>query len=536
MGRHLAPAPQRRFSLSTPDIPGRRTTTATAGFLVGGAAVALTGLTVFALTLLGVPILPRGDAVAAPAPSPSRAVPAVDLADTPAQQTVVATLSDSLAAGWVAASALTWSGGTAFDASCGRPDTDAAIAGTRIYAVGGQQVVVTVSTYTAGAGAVALAQWSDHLRQCSAASTYSVSAPGVDGEMASLSSVSGRPAAAALFWRRGDVVAMVALPGSSPTGLAETAARVDTSLMTALPSRCTSLDSAYADAARSPWIRGITFTGLTVSVPVTIAPTPLPTDQAPSGVPLTWSASPLPTPSYPTRPADPVWPSALPTPVAAPVVPSAPPSPVLATGVPSRQDDPVGPGCGWAFTGMVPPPFDQAQQAAAAEALAQQAQAQLTAAQAQYVGDVVAFWQAVPQYQTEAAAFTAYVDSLRGVAFAWDSITAQRTAYQQAVAAYDAAVLAHNDFLNQQSVAQSAYDAALAQCSALTSSPTPTPLPTDTTTASATPTDTASPTPTLVPGCPPEPPAILTQTAPTIPPVPSPPPDPRPSADISPTR
>ena len=63
MGRHAAPPPSSR-TVNRP-VPGRRTSTATAGFLVAGAGLALAGATVLGLTaeqvarvvtaLLGVP-------------------------------------------------------------------------------------------------------------------------------------------------------------------------------------------------------------------------------------------------------------------------------------------------------------------------------------------------------------------------------------------------------------------------------------------------------------------------------------------------
>jgi hypothetical protein len=185
---------------------------------------------------------------------------------------------------------------------------------------------------------------------------------------------------------------------------------------------------------------------------------------------------------------------------------------------------------------MDKPPYNAVDEAAVAAALAQQAQQGLAAAQQLYQNGVLQYWQLVPQYQQEAAAWTAYAAAVRTVASAWDGITAQRTEYQRAVAAYDAAAQSRSDFLNQQAAAQQQYDADLAQCALLTASPTPTstdtatPTPTDT----AAPTDTPSASPTGPAGCPPEKPAILSQKPPRVPPVPTPPPDPRPSG--SPTR
>jgi hypothetical protein len=535
MGRHAAPPPVRRSSPRSRDIPGTRTSTATAGFLVAGAGAALALVTALTVTLFGVSLAPRSAAEMAPASPSASPVPTVVVADTPAQQAIAATLAESPSAGWTAATELSWTGGTPFDTACGRPDTDAALAGTRIYGVGKRQVVVTVLAYSAGAGAVAFQQWSDALGSCASTYRYSVPAPTAGAVLATITAQAGRPAASAMFWRRGDVVVMVATPGTSSTGLASQAARIDGRLVGALAGRCASITSGTADAVRSPWIDGITFTGLTVQVPVSITPSPLPTDQVVSPVPLTWSAAPLPSASIPTRPADPVWPQDLPTPVASPSRPVAPSPAASVTAVPSRTDDPTGPGCGWAFAGMDHPPYDAGAEAAAAQALQAQAVGALSAGQQLYQNNVLQFWQLVPQYQQEAAAWTAYVNAVRTVASAWDSISTQRADYADAVAAYDAAAQARSDFLNQQSAAQAQYDADLSRCALLRASPTPTPTgtatPTPTTTDTATP--TVSPSPTVVPGCPPAKPPILTQKPPTVPPVPTPPPDPRPSGSAT---
>ena len=70
MGRHAAPPPSKRLSPRTPDLPGRGTSTATAGFLVAGAGAALALATVLAITLFGVPLAPRSSAEAAVPPAP----------------------------------------------------------------------------------------------------------------------------------------------------------------------------------------------------------------------------------------------------------------------------------------------------------------------------------------------------------------------------------------------------------------------------------------------------------------------------------
>lgn len=532
MGRHAAPPPPRRSRV--PDLPGARTSTATAGFLVAAVAVALAGATVLGLVATGVPLMPRTEAAAAaPTPTPTP-IPTLDTSATPASVVIRATLVDSPGRRWAPAGALTWSGGTPFDADCGRPASDAAVAGTRMYAVGARQVVVTVSAYSAGSGAVAFSQWASLLSRCAGASRTlaaigprtvgrtAVSAGDAEAFVGWIGARGDRPAASALFWRRGDVVAVVAAASSAPDGLSAAAADLDRVLVPALEGRCRDLASNLADAARSPWIEGVDFTGLTVPVTVSVTPTPLPTPPTP-GV-ETWSPRPLPSVSYPARPLDPVWPTELPSAVASPVPPASPIAPAPVTAVPSRAPDLTGPGCGWDFTGQVVPPFDAEAEQARAEALVQQAHDELVGAQALYASDLLSYWTQIAPYEEQVKAFTAYASAVAGVARQWDTISMQRSDYALALAAYEAALRALADFTAQQTAARAAYDDALLACAAATATPTPTP------TDVGVPAPTATPTPTeAAPGCPPTRPAILDEIPPSVPASPSPPPTPGPA-------
>jgi hypothetical protein len=501
---------------------------------VAGAGLALAGATVLGLTAAGISLAPRTPAAAAADPTPTPTEVGVAITDSPAQLALAATLGTVPAPGWVSASDLTWTGGTPFDGTCGRPAADAALSATRIYAVGKQQLVATASAYAAGTGAVAFTQWAELLGRCGGpvsrtAASLGATATGTrtaatattaDAFVAWIRPTGGRPGASALFWRRGDVITVLATPSVKPTGLSAAAIGLDRALLAALAGRCADVDSTVADAARSPWVSSDRFTGLTSPVRVTVAPSPVPS--APPGtvaVAPGWTPSPLPSISFPTRPAEPLWPADLPTPVLSPTVPAAPqPAPTVSV-VPSREPDPTGPGCGWAFTGQAEPPFDAAREQALADARVAQAQNDLAGAQALYVSDVLAYWSQVPQYEAEASAFAAYAAQVRAVAEAWDRIQRQRDDYAQALADYNAALQTRTVLLEQQAQAQAAYDAALAACAAATATPTSTPTLTS-----------GSPTPEPTVGsCPPPRPPILDAPLPVIPPIPTPPPDPRPS-------
>ena len=402
------------------------------------------------------------------------------------------------------------------------------ISGSRVYDIGGSQVVLTVSAFPAGAGAVAMQSWSNVLGTCSraAVTVVPVLAPGPDSFVATLPAAPGRPGAAALFWRHGDVVAVIATPAPDGRALPALASAADPVLVQALTGVCANPSSTVADGARSPWVSHDQFTGLASPIAVTTSPSPTPAPPAGvTPVPATWSPGPLPSVSIPARPVDPVWPPDLPTGPPSPVPPSAlAPAPTESL-VPSRLDDPVGPGCGWSFTGQLAPPFDAGTEAVLAQTRVSQAQQDLVAAQVAWQTEVVAYWQAVADYQAQAAAYTAYTATVRQVAQAWDRLTADRQAYADAVAAYNLALDARQQFLLDQAAAQTAYDDALNACQSGETSPSPV-TSTTTATPSGTPTASGSPSPT---GCPPPVPAILGQVAPTVPPVPTPPPDPRPS-------
>ena len=80
MGRHAAPPPSSR-TVNRP-VPGRRTSTATAGFLVAGAGLALAGATVLGLTAAGITLAPRAPAAAVAQPEPTPTVQGVALTDS----------------------------------------------------------------------------------------------------------------------------------------------------------------------------------------------------------------------------------------------------------------------------------------------------------------------------------------------------------------------------------------------------------------------------------------------------------------------
>lgn len=536
MARHAAsPPPRRAQPRARTVVPAVEEPTSSrswlAGGLLGATGAVVAALTVGAIAATGVSLAPRGPAEAAPAPSATPTVERASLAGTPAQAAITAVLGSRPEPTWSPAGTVTWTAASPFDEECGRPgDVDAALAGARAFTVGRDQVLVSVWAYSAGQGATALAGWSTGLGTCASSGRVGrvrVDGPGGTGVVAWMRPAAGTTGAAMLLWRRGDVLAAVSVPSAKPDKLAQRAAVVDVALMKALAGRCADTSSTRADAARSPWTARDQFTGLTQPLTVTVDPSPTPAAQPGADpVPDAWTPSPLPSVSLPERPADPVWPADLPAPVASPAVPRRPTPAPVTTSVPSRVDDTVGPGCGWAFTGQVKPPYDAATEDALTAARAAQAEADLAALQAQWQSDMVAFWRDVPLYEQQAALFSDYADSVRSVATAWDAITRQRQRYATEVDAYNAAVAARDEFLAQQAAARAQYEAEVARCD---STPTPLPTPSVTPTPGDTGVPVPTPAPTTVDGCPPVVPPILYESPPEVPPLPTPPPDPRPS-------
>jgi len=507
--------------------------------LVATSAAAIAGLTLFALVLSGVAVLPRGPSDLAPTPSSTPALAHVTTSATPAQDAVHATLGSLPSQDWSPVGPATLDTGTPFDTLCGHSSSvDPAVAGARVFAIRGRQIVVSVAAYSAGAGAVAIADWTALLKRCvtSGVSSYLDVAPGPDAILAWIMTSGVEPGASSLTWRRGDVVASVAVPSNDPSGLAAAAEQVDTVLLAALATRCAEIDSSLSDAARSPWVRHDAFTGLTISIVVSVSPSPTPT--APDGViPVvdTRSPPPLPSISYPLRPTDPVWPLDLPSEVPSPFAPTNPAIEPSTSAVPSRIDDPVGPGCGWSFTGQVQPRYDAQHEAQLAQSRSKQALAHLVVVQNQWQSNLVTYWKNSSSYAMQAKAFSAYASRVSAVASAWDAISSARAAYSLAVDQYSQALANRTSFLADQIGAQAAYDGARNACGLPLSTPTPIPSATESltqsasTSATSTPTPTPTPTSTPTPVCPPEVPPILFQSVPTLPPYPTPPPDPTPS-------
>ena len=515
----------------------------TATFLTVSAALGL-NLTVAFLVHSAFPALrftPGFDeAPAASAAAPSVAEVAGRTGKTPAEIVISLVLATppALPAGAQPVSALQGVPSSAVDLVCGTGTGPGPVtaAGSGWVVANGSQVTnfragytVTLSAYGAGQGAVAFnalaGQVNDHCANRSG-SAYLVSSTGAGVDAATARVKRSGVGTTAFFWRRGDVVAMVAATGPSvPMKMVK---EYDARLAAALDGVCVTNDSAAPDAARSPYVNRAGFTGLINSAPVGM----------PFGVPAPArinvpAAVDLPDVTLPEEPAFPFWPEQVPTPVPAPSAPAMPAYPALTGTAPEQVLDSQGPGCGWAFTGQPVPSFDAAAAASKAALEAEKASNTLGANAALYAAGAGPYGAAYTRYLADVRVFQEYAKALDTVAAAWEVIRLDQAEYQEALALYTAALTARDLFLAKQTAAKTAYTTALGLCAGRTSTPTSSPSRPPVIVPTTTPTGPA-PTPTPVLVCPPVPAPIITQTAPATP---QPPPtlaDPRPSPSPTP--
>ncbi|QWC84546.1 hypothetical protein KLP28_13360 [Nocardioidaceae bacterium] len=400
-------------------------------------------------------------------------------------------------------------------------------------------VSVSVRAYGAGGGGLALAQLSGAVSSC--ASTYETSAPEVGVESFGFASSD----LSTLVWRRGDVLVSMAFQQSGGPGSLDAvtpwANAYDKRLRALLATTCAAQRAPVNASVRSPHLEPGRYEGrrdfhvVRLDVPagwetaeeMTTAPT----------IPIPGPDLGLPEQPYrPYPPAAPIFPASLPSEVVRPALPTAPePAPEQAkAGEP--VPDPVGPGCGWDFTGQAAPRFD----AERAERIYLERRAEVQRSLRQqwrtWQEEQADYWEAYDAYESQAPAYLAYVEDASAVAAAWAEIQAERDAYASALAAREAAIEARKQFFIDQRRAQRRYDAAVVECRQQPPAPAPSPDQpggngngqgngggnNGPSRGNQQPTQPTGPT------CPPERPSILDEDPPTIPPEPTPPADPRP--------
>lgn len=334
----------------------------------------------------------------------------------------------------------------------------------------GRSLAVQVAAYPAGGGSVAL-QAADAVASdpsCSGVYTSTgLSELGVDAtELTSSRTV-------AQLWRRGDVVVTASArtsdgpedPGSHEQALRE----LDRVLADALVGVCANPEGE-SSRARSPYLDRANYHGRQVTEKVERGDMDVPSPTPPSGaqkVPV--PAPDLPIPAVPERPATPQplpteGPVALPEYQYAPAAPDAPTRPPMETTAPKRIPDPVGPGCGWDFTGQQPPHFDQEKADAELQRAVDRARGDLRrqwrawpGEQADYFGEYAAYRAAVEDYEVYAA-------EVSEVASAWNVIWGARNRYYAALDSWRGQQQARRTFFDRQEAARQRYRQAVRDC------------------------------------------------------------------------
>ena len=473
---------------------------------------------------------PGTEAAAAPPPT-------VVGAETPAGQAVGATIAAEVE-GFSAPAPTEVGAGTFPVYPCAlNPQTQPVFGRYRTYSSAERTVAVTASAYGPGAGAWVMEGLAAQLSQCGEQRVDVASATGVDG-IGVQAVEAGVPQGAVMLVRRGDIILTVVGPAEDAEKVAR---KLDAELTNAL-SDCVDPVGTLGDETRNPWLPGVEYKGMyvdsEVQVPALGAPSP---PQGIQAVALDAAPITLPTVFRPIRPADPVWPLSLPAEVAAPVAPVSPGPEPTRTVIKVPQVDRLGPGCGWSFTNTAAPAVDETELNDQREALRAAATEELKAKQAAWQPAVTSYYQQWADYSLRVLAFGDYAKQVSGVAAAWQKIIDDRNQYNVALRAYQEAVAARDAFVADKQAATDEYQRQLLVCTAPeptpspapTQPPAPSPAPSGSTGPSTAPSPTVSQpavpaTPQPRPGCPPERPAILDQSPPSVPAPPVPPPDPRP--------
>ncbi|MBG0738719.1 hypothetical protein IV500_04710 [Paeniglutamicibacter antarcticus] len=524
-----------------------------------GIITAIAGLTTLAMVMIGLP----------PAAAPARQAPAdpkfsvADWKQSPATMTLTDVLNNP-PAGWAKQGELQQLVTAPLPYSCPQPGLAPSVSLARTFTSGSSRLQVITLAYTAGIGAEAMSRQASNAYVCAGSETGltlgGVNGPGTDAKLATTSR--GGVRASVLSFRRGDVITYVT--GSPADPLQTLAKAFDDGLTRRLSPVCVDQESTTADATRSPW-SSAGYSQYSQEATVAIAEVPLPsteptnalstpaTSPAPDPTPspaATLERVPLPAPDLVdrtvtpmNRPSFPVAPD-MPAPVAEPTPPTAPAAKAILSATEQvPTNDAQGPGCGWAFTGMKPLEFDEADATKTRTALLAGTKAKLEADAKTWQDSVLTYWTGYAAYKKQAAAYNAYADQVAQVNKAWTVIGNSWASYNAAVQDRDRKAAVRADFITRQDAARKAYDTKTAQCAVIpTPSPSPSPSPAPSPSPSASPssspsaepsaTASASPSPTPTPsaspqpGCPADRPAILDQSAPEVPAEPVRPADP----------
>lgn len=249
-------------------------------------------------------------------------------------------------------------------------------------------VVTTVDVYGAGLGALALANMQSSVTACTGDYVQSSSPNGLDGFIALGPDVAGSQVTE-VTWRRGDVLlSLYAFTTNYQSALSSTlalASAIDTQLAPLMSSSCANENAPVSAARRNPTQSNY----VPFATHQVVTPPPSVTRPNQNLLYAALPTVPTPTPGSITS---------------APTAPSVP-TVALSTTVTVPESDTVGPGCGWAFTGQVPPPPPATPASLTIAAAITQLESTWTA----WPSTVTAYLEAKATYEVDLTSYTATI-------------------------------------------------------------------------------------------------------------------------------
>ena len=354
-----------------------------------------------------------------------------------------------------------------------------------------ERASVTLHAFGAGQGKYALRNAQQQVASCdnrqgNAGINSSASpASSYDGFSAYLSTNSNNSIVG--FFAIGDVLVSVSAPSSSAVN------RISNAYASALNDHmtpiCESLTYDVSDSVRSPyynledyvgWERGrevdIDFLTAPELVPGVISDSDvsgqsLPVGHFPSDSPILANfeqgeALGEDTFSMPSRPLPPVPVDIEQEAPELVSMPSRPSEPATQTVIPERVEDPVGPGCGWAFVGQSAPVWDATEERERVDAAEAETRAELREDYRSYLQRYLSYPYNYAEYALSVEEHNDYISHLREVAQEWDRINAVRAEYRALLDEYWELVEQREDFIARQEAAQEEYDEDVAICEA----------------------------------------------------------------------
>lgn len=371
--------------------------------------------------------------------------------------------------------------------SCDTSGINPAISVGRLFSVGGEQVQVVTTAYTAGLGYEGMKKRFESLNKCQGGGASSSTLGGLGEESYQVDVNKSNSHTKDIVFRDGDLVTYVVTSPGDGNAYSQAKSFRD-HLMKTIGDTCAAPTVSESDAVRNPYGR-VEYKGYWKNRDVKIEKFPLPKDgrtvqlnedgtqkteeeqkaQQVKKPKKVYKLDPqpvdVPDVTVPEQPTEyPVWPL-LPAPMDKPVEPVSPGAqPVVTKVVQEQVRDSQGPGCGWDFTGSVEPEFDDAvarveftqKQTAAKSELRKQAQ--------QWQKDVLNYWSEYNTFETNLSKWNKYSQDVNKVSEAWDRIRHSWEVYYADKEVYDNAVQARKDFIAEKERAAQEYPRAQEIC------------------------------------------------------------------------